>query len=89
MHFERKPRSWLSAKLVAVEYLVDAVAEERLQQYINSIGTLLGHPKRREAFASYRGSDGYGYFTTKAEGLGVGLTIERGVGRELLRQGVV
>ncbi|WP_437312352.1 hypothetical protein [Sorangium sp. So ce388] len=32
---------------------MDAAAEERLQQYIDGIGTVLGHPKRREAFASY------------------------------------
>jgi SRSO17 transposase len=32
---------------------MDAAAEERLQQYINGIGNTLGHPKRREAFASY------------------------------------
>jgi SRSO17 transposase len=36
-----------------VEYIMDAAAEERLQQYINGIGNTLGHPKRREAFASY------------------------------------
>lgn len=32
---------------------MDAAAERRLQQYINRIGEVLGHPKRREAFASY------------------------------------
>ena len=32
---------------------MDAAAEERLQQYINGVGEILGHPKRREAFASY------------------------------------
>lgn len=32
---------------------MDAAAEERLQHYIDGIGTILGHPKRREAFASY------------------------------------
>jgi SRSO17 transposase len=36
-----------------MEYIMDAAAEERLQQYIDGIGTVLGHPKRREAFASY------------------------------------
>lgn len=32
---------------------MDAAAEERLQQHINAIGEVLGHPKRKEAFASY------------------------------------
>jgi SRSO17 transposase len=32
---------------------MDVAAEERLQQYINGVGEILGHPKRREAFASY------------------------------------
>lgn len=32
---------------------MDAAAEERLQQYINGIGDTLGHPRRRQAFASY------------------------------------
>jgi hypothetical protein len=32
---------------------MDAAAEERLQQYINGVDEALGHPKRREAFASY------------------------------------
>jgi SRSO17 transposase len=36
-----------------MEYIMDTAAEKRLQQYINSIGNTLGHPKRREAFASY------------------------------------
>lgn len=36
-----------------MEYILDAAAEERLQQYINGVGEVLGHPKRREAFASY------------------------------------
>jgi SRSO17 transposase len=36
-----------------MEYIMDAAAEERLQQYINGVGEILGHPKRREAFASY------------------------------------
>jgi len=39
--------------MVDVEYIMDAAAEERLQHYINGIGEVLGHPKRREAFASY------------------------------------
>lgn len=32
---------------------MDAAAEERLRQYIDGIGDTLGHPKRKEAFASY------------------------------------
>lgn len=32
---------------------MDAAAEERLQQYIDGIGEILGHPKRKEAFARY------------------------------------
>jgi len=36
-----------------MEYTMDAAAEERLQQYINGVGEILGHPKRREAFARY------------------------------------
>src|SRR3954465_3308766 len=36
-----------------MEYIMDTAAEERLQQYINGVGEVLGHPKRREAFASY------------------------------------
>lgn len=36
-----------------MEYIMDAAAEERLRQYINGIGNTLGHPKRKEAFASY------------------------------------
>ena len=32
---------------------MDGAAEERLQQYIDGIGSVLGHPKRKEAFASY------------------------------------
>jgi SRSO17 transposase len=32
---------------------MDAAAEERLRQYIDGIGTVLGHPRRREVFASY------------------------------------
>jgi SRSO17 transposase len=36
-----------------MEYLMDAAAKKRLQQYIGRIGEVLGHPKRREAFASY------------------------------------
>jgi SRSO17 transposase len=36
-----------------MEYIVDVAAEERLQQYIDRIGSVLGHPKRKEAFASY------------------------------------
>jgi SRSO17 transposase len=36
-----------------VEYIMDAAAEERLRQYIDGIGDTLGHPKRKEAFASY------------------------------------
>jgi SRSO17 transposase len=36
-----------------MEYIMDAAAERRLQQYIDRIGEVLGHPKRREAFASY------------------------------------
>jgi hypothetical protein len=34
-----------------MEYVLDAAAEERLQQYINGIGDVLGHPQRKEAFA--------------------------------------
>jgi SRSO17 transposase len=36
-----------------MEYIMDAAAEERLQQYMDGIGKVLGHPKRREAFAHY------------------------------------
>jgi SRSO17 transposase len=36
-----------------MEYAMDAAAEERFQQYINGVGEILGHPQRREAFASY------------------------------------
>lgn len=32
---------------------MDAAAEGRLQQYINGVGEVLGHPQRRAAFASY------------------------------------
>lgn len=32
---------------------MDAAAEERLQQYIDGVGEVLGHPKRKEAFAKY------------------------------------
>lgn len=32
---------------------MDAAAEKRLQQYIDGIGDILGHPQRREAFALY------------------------------------
>jgi SRSO17 transposase len=39
--------------MVAMEYIMDAAAEERLQQYIDGLGEVLGHPKRREAFAHY------------------------------------
>jgi SRSO17 transposase len=36
-----------------VEYILDAAAEERLQQYTDGVGEILGHPKRKEAFALY------------------------------------
>jgi SRSO17 transposase len=36
-----------------MEYIMDAAAEERLQQYINGVGAVLDHPKRKEAFALY------------------------------------
>jgi SRSO17 transposase len=36
-----------------MDYVMDAAAEERLQHYINGIGDVLGHPKRKEAFALY------------------------------------
>lgn len=36
-----------------MEYVMDAAAEERLQQYINGVGEILGHPKRKEGFALY------------------------------------
>src|SRR5580704_736000 len=32
---------------------MDAAAEKRLQQYIDGVGEILDHPKRKEAFASY------------------------------------
>src|SRR5689334_22260330 len=32
---------------------MDGAAEERLQRYIDGIGSVLGHPRRKEAFASY------------------------------------
>src|SRR5262245_6287985 len=32
---------------------MDPAAERRLQQYIDSVGKLLEHPNRKEAFASY------------------------------------
>ena len=32
---------------------MDAAAERRLQQYIDSVGAVLGHPQRKAAFASY------------------------------------
>src|SRR5262245_26886098 len=36
-----------------MEYTMDAAAEERLRQYIDGLGKILGHPQRREAFALY------------------------------------
>src|SRR4051794_41062413 len=36
-----------------MEYVMDAAAEERLQQYMDGVGEVLGHPKRKEAFARY------------------------------------
>jgi SRSO17 transposase len=36
-----------------VEYIMDSAAEERLRQYIDGVGTVLGHPRRRETFALY------------------------------------
>jgi SRSO17 transposase len=36
-----------------VEYIMDAAAEKRLQQYIDGVGEILDHPKRKEAFAAY------------------------------------
>ena len=36
-----------------MQYTMDAAAEERLQQYLDGIGQILGHPQRREAFAIY------------------------------------
>lgn len=32
---------------------MDNAAKERLHQYIEGVGTILGHPKRKEAFANY------------------------------------
>jgi SRSO17 transposase len=32
---------------------MDAAAEKRLQQYIDGVGKILDHPKRKEAFAAY------------------------------------
>ncbi|WP_438034304.1 hypothetical protein [Sorangium sp. So ce204] len=36
-----------------MEHIMDAAAEERLRQYIDGLGEILGHPQRREAFALY------------------------------------
>ena len=36
-----------------MEYIMDTAAEERLQHYIDGVGEILGHPKRREVFALY------------------------------------
>jgi SRSO17 transposase len=39
--------------LGAMGYIMDAAAQERLRQYMDGIGEILGHPQRREAFALY------------------------------------
>jgi SRSO17 transposase len=36
-----------------VEYIMDAAAEERLQQHLESVGAVLEHPQRKAAFAIY------------------------------------
>ena len=36
-----------------MNYVMDAAAEERLAHYITGIGVVLGHSKRKEAFALY------------------------------------
>ena len=39
--------------LRAMEYAMDAAAEQRLQDYFSGIGAVLAHPLRRESFAKY------------------------------------
>jgi SRSO17 transposase len=36
-----------------MEYVMDAAAEQRLHAYFSAIGDVLGHPLRRESFATY------------------------------------
>jgi SRSO17 transposase len=36
-----------------MEYIMDPAAEQRLQAYLSEIGDVLGHPLRRESFATY------------------------------------
>jgi SRSO17 transposase len=36
-----------------MEYIMDTAAEERLQHYIDGVGEILGHPKRKDVFALY------------------------------------
>src|SRR5258707_3813201 len=36
-----------------MEYPMDSAAEGRLRQYIEGVGGVLGHPRRRETFALY------------------------------------
>ncbi|KYF67239.1 hypothetical protein [Sorangium cellulosum] len=38
---------------MAMEYVMDPAAEQRLQAYLSEIGDVLGHPLRRESFATY------------------------------------
>src|SRR5689334_15984209 len=39
--------------LGAMEYVMDAAAQQRLHAYLEGIGDVLGHPLRRESFAIY------------------------------------
>jgi SRSO17 transposase len=36
-----------------MEYTMDTAAEQRLHHYIDGVGEVLGHPKRKEVFALY------------------------------------